>query len=98
LGVGSWELGVGSWELGVGSWELVVGRWSLVVGRWSFGCWEYRKFFGYSIRSLAGVVRCLYKAKFRNYISESDFKRKYSDSFNRMNMMIAFRANINNKN
>ena len=59
---------------------------------------EFRRFLGYSIRSLAEVVTCLYKAKFRNYISESDFKRKYSDSFNLMNMMIAFRANINDKN
>ena len=67
--------------------------WSLVVG-----CWESRKFFGYSIRSFAEVVRYFYKAKFRNFISESDFKRKYSDSFNLINMMIAFRANINNKN
>ena len=59
---------------------------------------EFRRFLGYSIRSLAEVVTCLYKAKFRNYISESDFKRKYSDSFNLMNMMIAFRTNINDKN
>jgi len=59
---------------------------------------EFRRFLGYSIRSLAEVVTCLYKVKFRNYISESDFKRKYSDSFSLMNMMIAFRANINDKN
>ncbi|WP_257621380.1 four helix bundle protein [Chryseobacterium sp. NKUCC03_KSP] len=31
---------------------------------------EFRKFLGYSIRSLAEVVTCLYKAKNRKYISE----------------------------
>ena len=30
---------------------------------------EYKKFLGYSIRSLAEVVTCLHKAKLRNYIS-----------------------------
>ena len=32
---------------------------------------EFRRFLGYSIRSLAEVVTCLYKAKFRNYISKA---------------------------
>lgn len=31
---------------------------------------EFRKFLGYSIRSIAEVVTCLYKAKRRNYIDE----------------------------
>jgi four helix bundle protein len=35
---------------------------------------EYKKFLGYSIRSLAEVVTCLHKAKRRNYISETEFK------------------------
>ena len=34
---------------------------------------EYQKFLGYSIRSLAEVVTCLYKAKYRNYISDIEF-------------------------
>ena len=59
---------------------------------------EFRRFLGYSIRSVAEVVTCLYKAKSRNYISESEFKRKYNDSFILMNMMIAFRKKINPKN
>ena len=37
---------------------------------------EFRRFLGYSIRSLAEVVTCLYKAKFRNYISQKVVIRK----------------------
>ena len=55
---------------------------------------EFKKFIGYSIRSLAEVVTCLYKAKNRNYIPEQEFNKYYNDSFNLMNMMIAFRKNI----
>ncbi|MBW8359726.1 MAG: four helix bundle protein [Weeksellaceae bacterium] len=28
---------------------------------------DFRKFLGYAIRSLAEVVKCLYKAKYRHY-------------------------------
>ena len=35
---------------------------------------EYRKFLGYSIRSLAEVITCLHKAKRRSYVSKDDFK------------------------
>tara|TARA_R110002072_G_scaffold23949_2_gene81948 strand:+ start:53529 stop:53891 length:363 start_codon:yes stop_codon:yes gene_type:complete len=59
---------------------------------------EYRKFLGYSIRSLAEVVTCLYKAKYRSYISEADFDEKYSKCYLLMNMMIAFRNTIKPKN
>ena len=55
---------------------------------------EFRKFIGYSIRSLAEVVTCLIKAKRRDYISEMEFDKYYKDSFNLMNMMVAFRQNI----
>lgn len=55
---------------------------------------ENRKFVGYSIRSLAEVVTCLYKAKRRNYISNELFNRHYEFSFNLMNMMVAFRDKI----
>ncbi len=55
---------------------------------------EYKKFFGYSIRSLAEVVSCLYKAKFRKYISEEIFNTQYDFCFNLMNMTIGFRNKI----
>jgi len=38
---------------------------------------EFRKFMGYSIRSLAEVITCLHKAKRRNYISETEFNKLY---------------------
>ncbi len=55
---------------------------------------EYRKFIGYSIRSLAEVVTCLHKANNRSYITEKEFKESYSDSFQLMNMMVAFKRKI----
>lgn len=55
---------------------------------------EFRKFMGYSIRSLAEVVTCLHKAKNRNYISSIEFKQTYRESYDLMNMMIVFRRNI----
>lgn len=55
---------------------------------------EYRKFLGYSIRSLAEVVTCLYKAKNRNYITEQEFSEKYQDCFKLMNMIVAFRKKL----
>lgn len=56
---------------------------------------EQKKFIGYSIRSLAEVVTCLYKAKRRKYISDEEFRLFYDESFSLMNMMSAFRKNIN---
>jgi len=56
---------------------------------------EFKKFIGYSIRSLAEVVTCLHKAKRRNYISLAQFDQFYKDSFDLMNMLIAFRNKIN---
>lgn len=55
---------------------------------------EYKKFMGYSIRSLAEVVTCLHKAKRRTYISNEEFVYLYEFSFNLMNMMIAFKGKI----
>jgi four helix bundle protein len=55
---------------------------------------EFRRFLGYAIRSLAEVVTCLHKAKRRTYISEVDFDKYYQDSYNLMNMMIAFRNKL----
>jgi four helix bundle protein len=56
---------------------------------------EFKKFVGYSIRSLAEVITCLHKAYRRNYISEEEFKEQYEYAFNLMNMMVAFRSKIN---
>ena len=50
---------------------------------------------GYAIRSLAEVVTCLHKAIRRQYISEQEFNKYYNDSFQLMNMMIAFKNKIN---
>lgn len=55
---------------------------------------EFRRFLSFSIRSLAEVVTCLHKAKRREYINEVEFKAKYQDSFDLMNMMIAFRNKL----
>ncbi|WP_299600620.1 four helix bundle protein [uncultured Aquimarina sp.] len=56
---------------------------------------EFKRFMGYSIRSLAEVITCLHKAKRRAYISNEEFAIYYEHSFELMNMMIAFRNKIN---
>lgn len=56
---------------------------------------EQKKFMAYSIRSLAEVVTCLYKAKRRNYLNTTEFENLYEKSYELMNMMIAFRNKIN---
>ena len=55
---------------------------------------EFRKFLGYSIRSLAEVVTCLYKAKYRNYITDETFTELYNESYKIMNHIIAFRNKL----
>ena len=55
---------------------------------------EFKKFIGYSIRSLAEVVTCLHKAARRNYITEDGFRDNYEFAFNLMNMLIAFKDKI----
>ena len=55
---------------------------------------ELKKFTGYAIRSLAEVITCLHKAKRREYISMQEFDKYYTDSFNLMNMMIAFKRSV----
>ncbi len=55
---------------------------------------EFKKFLGYSIRSLAEVVTCLYKAKNRNYINENEFAQHYEFAFNLMNMIVGFKEKI----
>lgn len=55
---------------------------------------EFKRFMGFSIRSLAEVVTCLHKAKKRNYITSEEFDTFYEYSFNLMNMMIGFKRKI----
>lgn len=55
---------------------------------------EFKKFIGFSIRSLAEVVTCLHKAKRRKYISEEEFMKHYGFAFNLMNMMVTFKEKI----
>ena len=55
---------------------------------------EFKRFLGFSIRSLAEVVTCLYKAKNRNYIDEQNFREFNKESYKLMNSMIAFRSKL----
>ncbi|SEF43682.1 four helix bundle protein [Algoriphagus boritolerans] len=55
---------------------------------------EFRKFIGYSLRSLAEVVTCLHKAKRRKYLNEEEFSSFYSQAFTLMNSIGAFRATL----
>ena len=55
---------------------------------------EYRKFLGYSIRSLAEVVTCLHKAIRREYLPKTNFEKHYKNCYHLMNMMIAFRNKL----
>ena len=55
---------------------------------------EQKRFIGYSIRSLAEVVTCIYKAEKRKYIDKEQFEGIYASSFQLMNMLVAFRNKI----
>lgn len=55
---------------------------------------EFNRFSGYSVRSLAEVVTCLYKAKRRNYIDEEKFNSLYLKAYHLMNMIIAFKTKL----
>ena len=55
---------------------------------------EFKKFIGYSTRSLAEVVTCLHKAQRRKYINQDQFDKLYAESFHLMNMMQSFRSKI----
>lgn len=55
---------------------------------------EFNRFLGYSVRSIAEVVTCLYKAKRRNYISDAIFDKFYKESFDLMNMTLAFKSRL----
>jgi four helix bundle protein len=55
---------------------------------------EFKRFLGYSIRSIAEVITCLHKAKRRNYLSVEQFAKMYKDCFDLMNMTIAFKSQL----
>lgn len=55
---------------------------------------EFCRFLSYSIRSVAEVITCLYKAHRRKYISSDEFKKNYNEAFALMNMLIAFRKQL----
>lgn len=55
---------------------------------------EFKKFLGYSIRSVAEVVCCLFKAKRRNYIDEETFNALYSEAFVLMNRTAALKNSL----
>jgi len=55
---------------------------------------EFRKFVGYSLRSLAEVVTCLHKAKLREYMTKEQFDRQYKEAFDLMNSIAAFRNTL----
>ncbi|WP_240673188.1 four helix bundle protein [Aequorivita ciconiae] len=56
---------------------------------------EQKKFIGYASRSLGEVVTCIHKVKRRKYILETEFEKQYNEAFHIMNMMAAFRNQIN---
>ena len=58
---------------------------------------EFNRFLGYSVRSIAEVVTCLYKAKRREYISLVIFDKLYKDCFDLMNVTIAFKSKLKAK-
>lgn len=55
---------------------------------------EFNRFLGYSVRSIAEVVTCLYKARNRKYLEEDEFRVNYDRCFNLLNMIVAFRKNL----
>lgn len=55
---------------------------------------EFKKFIGYSLRSIAEVVTCLHKAKLRVYVSEDQFNEYYKNAFDLMNSIAAFRKTL----
>ncbi len=55
---------------------------------------EFKRFIGYSIRSLAEVITCLHKMKRRKYIGDVVFANLYKMAYDLMNMLTAFRKSI----
>lgn len=55
---------------------------------------EFNRFLNYSVRSLAEVITCLYKAQRRKYIDELSFEKLYNEAYHLMNMIIAFKTKL----
>lgn len=55
---------------------------------------EQIRFVAYSIRSVAEVITCLYKAKNRRYIDEQVFQQNYESAYALMKMLMAFRNKL----
>lgn len=55
---------------------------------------EFNRFLGYSVRSTAEVVTCLYKAKRREYLTPEKFNDLYLKCFELMNMTIALKSKL----
>lgn len=55
---------------------------------------EFKKFLGYSIRSISEVVCCLFKARRRNYINDEIFNALYLEAFVLMNRTAALRNSL----
>jgi four helix bundle protein len=55
---------------------------------------EMKKYSAYSIRSLAEVITCLYKAKNRGYINAAIFQEHYEAAYKLMRMLLSFRNKI----
>lgn len=55
---------------------------------------QLRKYISYSIGSLAEFVTCLFKSKYRNYISDQKFKSLYSSCELLMKQLIVFKRSV----
>lgn len=55
---------------------------------------EFKRFLSYSIRSIAEVVTCLYKAKNRSHIPKEKLNELSSESYRRINHVIAFKNKL----
>jgi four helix bundle protein len=55
---------------------------------------EFRLFLGYAIRSAIEVVSCLYIARKRSLIKDSDFKELYVETENLVKMLQALRKRL----
>lgn len=58
---------------------------------------EQKRFIGYSIRSIAESVTCLFKARRRKYISDNEFKEMYDKAEILAKKVTAFRNNTKPK-
>lgn len=55
---------------------------------------EFKRFVGYSLRSISEVITCLHKAKLRGYLNEESFNSLYKNGFELMNSVAAFRKTL----